>query len=109
MNFLDRYLAVYFASGPMVGLPRINKRQFQLVTMCCLYLAMKLRGPHSRIPIAYMVQLSRGTVTEQEMIAMERELLGKLSWLVNPPTAFDFLKHYLQLLQPAVRVGLLLC
>jgi Cyclin, C-terminal domain/Cyclin, N-terminal domain len=105
MNFLDRYLEVYFASGHKVGLPKINKRHFQLVTMCCLYLAMKLRGPHSRIPIAYMVQLSRGTVNEVEMIAMERELLGKLSWLVNPPTAFDFLKHYLQLLQPAAALN----
>ncbi|CAB9516341.1 diatom-specific cyclin [Seminavis robusta] len=98
MNFLDRYLERYFAAEG--GAPKIQKRHFQKATMCCLYLAMKIRGPHSRIPAAYMVQLSRGTVSEEEMVDMEKDLLKTLFWLVNPPTAHDFLKHYLCLLQP---------
>lgn len=98
-NLLDRYLAQYF-SAAQNGVPRIHKKQFQLVTMCCLYVAMKINGS-SRIPVSYMVQLSRGTVQEEELVAMEMELLRALSWRVMPPTAFDFLKHYLHLLQPA--------
>ena len=98
-NLLDRYLAIYFGATATEGVPAINKKEFQLVTMCCLYLAMKLKG-QTRIPLEYMVQLSRGTMNVAQLQDMEMELLSQLSWLVNPPTAFDFLKHYLQLLQP---------
>lgn len=98
-NLLDRYLAQHF-HATQNGVPRIHKKQFQLVTMCCLYVAMKINGS-SRIPVSYMVQLSRGTVGEEELVAMETELLSSLSWRVMPPTAFDFLQHYLHLIQPA--------
>lgn len=98
-NLLDRYLAIYFGATAPTGVPAINKKEFQLVTMCCLYVAMKLQGK-TRIPLEYMVQLSRGTISITQVQDMEMELLSQLSWLVNPPTSFDFLKHYLQLLQP---------
>ena len=100
-NLLDRYLTIYFGATAAKGVPAINKKEFQLVTMSCLYLAMKLKG-QTRIPLEYMVQLSRGTMNVIQLQDMEMELLSQLSWLVNPPTAFDFLKHYLQLLQPEV-------
>lgn len=100
-NLLDRYLATYFSATASQGqgAPAINKKEFQLVTMCCLYLAMKLKG-QTRVPLEYMVQLSRGTMNVKQLQDMEMELLTQLAWLVNPPTAYDFLKHYLQLLQP---------
>ena len=99
-NLLDRYLAKYFSASASQGVPAINKKEFQLVTMCCLYVAMKLKGP-TKVPLEYMVQLSRGTMDVAQLQDMEMELLSQLSWLVHPPTAFDFLKHYLQLLQPS--------
>ena len=98
-NLLDRYLAIYFEARASAGVPAITKREFQLVTMCCLYLAVKLKG-HIRVPLEYMVQLSRGTINITQLQDMEMELLSQLSWLVNPPTSFDFLQRYLRLLQP---------
>lgn len=99
INYLDRYLANYFAANAPDGAPLITKKQFQLVTMGCLFLAMKIQGS-VQIPVGYMVKLSRGTLLASDLLAMETELLTRLSWRVNPPTAFDFLKHYLQLIQP---------
>jgi hypothetical protein len=101
MNYLDRYLERYFGSTLQEedGKARIPKKHFQLVTMTCLYIALKLKC-QSKVPLDYMVQLSRGTVTIEELRAMECELLGQLGWLLHPPTSFDFLKHYLKLLRP---------
>ena len=106
MNYLDRYLANYFAACSSGGAPRITKKQFQLVTMGCLYVAMKIQGS-ARIPVDYMVKLSRGTIQTEDLLTMEVELLSRLSWKVNPPTAYDFLKHYSQLLQPVCGSGLM--
>jgi len=103
-NLLDRYLAKHFSVASANGLPVIEKKEFQLVTMSCLYLAMKAKG-ENRVPIEYMVQLSRGTMDKCQLEGMEMQLLTKLAWMVNPPTAFDFAEHYLHLLRPSYRNG----
>lgn len=100
LNYLDRYLEIYFkaTATPETG-PVITKREFQISTMTCLYVAIKLTC-EMKVPMEYMVQLSRGTVTAEDLKAREMNLLPRLSWLLNPPTAFDFLNHYVQLLMP---------
>jgi len=64
IHYLDRYLA----TAP------VTKKQFQLVAMTSLYLAIKLYQPKF-LQISQMVGLSRGEFTFDEMTAMELHIL----------------------------------
>jgi len=93
MNYLDRYLGSY------VGI--VGKNLFQLVSMTCLYLSIKL-NEHDPLVIEgcrssmdTILQLSNGIFTLQEMETKERELLQTLQWRVHPPTSQLFVGQFL--------------
>ena len=99
MNYLDRYLAQSEAE--------IDTRLFQLLSMTCLYLAIKLNEiKHLVVPGSGMsssmeaiLKLSRGFFTLTQMEKMEMDLLQRLQWNVHPPTPQLFLKYYLMILE----------
>jgi len=93
MNYLDRYLGSY--QGIM------GKNLFQLLSMTCLYLSIKLTEADpliiegSRSSMDTILQLSNGIFTLKEMETLERELLQTLQWRVHPPTSQLFVGHFL--------------
>jgi lipoyl(octanoyl) transferase len=84
---LDRYVANETASSTQ----EIARDDFQLYSMTCLYLAIKILEPYPRkIGVEALVDMSRGFYTEEDISVTEREILSSLSWHVNPPTALAF-------------------
>mmetsp|Transcript_31073 Transcript_31073/g.51332 ORF Transcript_31073/g.51332 Transcript_31073/m.51332 type:complete len:312 (-) Transcript_31073:114-1049(-) len=92
MNYLDRFLATPSGAGA-----REDRKIFQLVSMVCLYTAIKIHEPQAMEP-SVVSSLSRGTYSEEEITAMERTILSALGWQMNPPTALSFVYQYLSLI-----------
>lgn len=100
INFLDRVVATK-TEGNDSNIPR---REFQLIAVTCLYIAIKLHGecdsftsPRLKLKIHSFVELSRGYFPVQVIEAMERNVLESLNWRVNPPTAMRYIHSYLHL------------
>jgi hypothetical protein len=75
------------------------RRDFQLVAMTSLMLSIKLNDSTS-VKLDSMVKLGRGLFNEEDVVAMERDMLKSLSWLVHPPTPVCFIRQFLRLLPP---------
>ena len=90
MNMLDRFL-----SSPQ-GEAAIKRRHvFQLASMTCLYTAIIVHESEALQPQT-IVQLSRGMFTVKEVEEMELEILFAIQWKTSPPTAWTFVKHFLE-------------
>ena len=93
MSHLDRYLANY----PDL----VDKNQFQLLAMTCLYLSIKLNEykhliiPGSKSSMETILHLSKGFFTNDQMEKMECDILQRLQWHVHPPTPQVFVKHFM--------------
>jgi len=78
----------------------VNKTTFQLLAVTTLYLASKVC--HQALPsLSELVSLGRGLFTEDDVMAMEKQILEQLSWQVRPPTPLSFANHLVLLLKPA--------
>jgi Cyclin, N-terminal domain/Cyclin, C-terminal domain len=100
LNYLDRTVAQY-AIAPDGPLP---KRQYQLLAVTSLYLAIKLHGEvdtadgvRRKLKIDAFYQLSRNQFEVETIEETERYILTGLKWNVNPPTALRFIAAYLSL------------
>jgi hypothetical protein len=102
MSHLDRYLACCTHD--------IDKNRFQLLSMTCLYLAIKLNEykplfvPGSVSTMDTILQLSGGFFTLEQMERMENDILQRLQWHVHPPTPQLFVKHFLLFLSTEEQV-----
>jgi hypothetical protein len=101
LDYLDRFVSITTMSS---GKP-IAKREFQLVAVTSLYIAIKLHGetdeldgPRRKLKISAFQDLSRGIFKEETIEAMERNILSTLKWRMNAPTAITFVAYYLRLL-----------
>ncbi len=94
MQYLDRFLAT---SSPRAQRAIHDKKEFQLVAMTCLYIAIKLFEPLA-MDAALLAQISHGCYTEKDVTDMEQEILTALEWRVNGPTVHAFVAHLLSLL-----------
>jgi hypothetical protein len=65
--------------------------------MTSLYTAIKIHEPEAMEP-KVVASLSRGAYTEDEVIAMEQQILHAIKWRMNPPTALSFVQHFMCLL-----------
>ena len=101
LNYLDRAVAIKAREidGP------VPRRDFQLIAVASLYLALKLHGetddvdgPRRRLRLQAFVELSRGLFSAETIERMETELLGMLQWRVNPPTTVRTVATMLRLL-----------
>ena len=101
LSYLDRVVSLKTKHS---GEP-MHRRDFQLVAVTCLYLAIKLHGevdsydgPRRKLKIHAFVELSRGLFTVETLAAKEREILELLEWKVNPPTTVRIVATLLRLL-----------
>jgi len=95
MSYLDRYAR---REGDSRSIPTF---EYRLAAVTSLYLAIKL-NEQQIIKISSFVHLSKGLVTESQIIAMERKLLCDSDWLMNPPTPQVISSFYFFLLKPSV-------
>jgi len=94
MSYLDRFLST---SRPSARQALSSKKDYQLATMTCLYIAIKLFEPLT-VEIALLSSISQGCYSESEISEMEKEILTSLGWRLNGPTTHDFLSHILEVL-----------
>lgn len=94
MNFLDRFMST---SGPAAKIARCNRRQYQLVALTCLYIAVKITES-SVLDTETISDLSKGAHSAEAITACERHILASLQWRLNGPTPFQFVDYMLGLL-----------
>ena len=95
-SYLDRYMS----TDP--GLSALYDRKvFQLASMTCLYMAIKIHEPEA-MESKIVAQLSGGTYSEQQVTDMELEILDAIQWRMNPPTALSFINNFLALLPKGI-------
>ena len=111
MNYLDRSMAVRTFSTNKTH-QATSKKDFQLLAISSLYIAIKVHGQTERsngarmkMKLSAFVHLGRGMFPSQEIEASERQVLADLNWRVNPPTTLRFLQNYLKLLPTWSRNG----
>mmetsp|Transcript_8984 Transcript_8984/g.19464 ORF Transcript_8984/g.19464 Transcript_8984/m.19464 type:complete len:350 (-) Transcript_8984:232-1281(-) len=97
MNYLDRFLST---SSPRAFRALQDKKEFQLVAMTTMYIAVKLFEPLA-MNAGLFALISHGCYTETDVVEMEREILESLSWRVNGSTTHAFLSHLMVLLPPS--------
>jgi len=108
MNYLDRMVARMMHQDQSIGSGeiQISKRQFQLVALTSLYIAMKLHGEveegqrleRCNLNVTVFVELSRGFFQAEAIEEMERNILFNLDWHLNPPTSLKFISLYMRLI-----------
>ena len=105
MNYLDRVVANTLQDFPPQD-RYLAKREYQLVVVAALYIAVKLRGESEEINvdrerrpnIDIFVELSRGIFQADTIKAMERNILFNLGWHLNPPTPLKFIASMMSLM-----------
>lgn len=102
MSYLDRYLCSDKGKKALG-----DRKEYQLVAMTCLYIAIKLHEP-LEMETSLLADLSRGCYTEMEFANMEKKILEALVWRVNGPTALGFVQHYLLFLPESVHSAVVL-
>jgi len=96
---LDMYLSASGGvEGEMAVKARVDRREFQLVSMTALFLAIKMNECETITP-GMVAKLSRGSFGALDVAHMETVMLRNLHWYVNPPTPLTFVHHYLELLR----------
>lgn len=85
LNYMDRMIHTF---------PCPSCRDYQLLAVGCVFLAMKLSGNTRVLTVGCMAHHIEGRFSKQQIIDMESRVLTGLDWLVHPPTAMDFLGHY---------------
>ena len=75
-----------------------DRVHYKLVALTSLYIATKVLSKEE-ISLRSLAELCRGEFVVQDIQAMERSILQKLQWRMNPPTAQSFIR-YLQQLSP---------
>jgi hypothetical protein len=90
-SILDRYIA---KEAPRSS-TSITRHDFQLFSMTCLYLVIKITVPSPRkLGVEALVDMSRGFYSSQDIALTERDILKTLQWHVHPPTAMGFCRLY---------------
>lgn len=96
MSYLDRYMCSKKGKKALG-----DRKQYQLVAMTCLYIAIKLHEP-LEMETSLLADLSRGCYTEMEFANMEQCILEAIEWRVSGPTPLAFVLHYVSFLPDIV-------
>lgn len=103
MNYLDRIVAKTMEDEGSEY--QMVKRQFQLIAVSSLYIAVKLHGEtedldmdRRRLNVDVFVELSRGFFQAETLEAMELNILFTLQWHLNPPTPLKFIASLMHLI-----------
>jgi Cyclin, N-terminal domain len=100
LNYLDRSTSHWVNNAEAL----ITKREFQLLAVTSLYMAIKVHGetdnsegPRRKLKIDAFYELSRRQFDVALIESTERHILTVLNWNVNPPTALKFIATFLSL------------
>lgn len=92
VNYLDRYVASTHGRRAL-----LDRRQYQLASLACIYLAVKLHESQPLTP-KLISNLSNGDRGPEDIELMELEVLKALKWRLHPPTAMLFVNIHLNLI-----------
>ena len=92
MSYLDRYMCSKKGKKALG-----DRKEYQLVAMTCLYIAIKLHEP-LEMETSLLADLSRGCYTEMEFANMEKTILEAIEWRVSGPTPLAFVLHFISFL-----------
>lgn len=95
MSCLDRFLSTEAGSKYLS-----SHDDFQLVTVACLYLAIKCHSS-TEVDLGVFLNLSRGLFTRTQILKLEMEILESLQWKICPPTAMCFVRGLAMMLLPS--------
>ena len=84
-HLLDRYVDSELTSN---SLP-ITREDFQLFSMTCLYISIKILDGQ-KLNVDALVLMSRGFYKPQDIVATENDILKTLNWQVTPPTTVAY-------------------
>jgi hypothetical protein len=93
-SILDRYVAIKLKQDRCFFAPCRDK--FQLYSMVCLYIAVKVVVPFQELYAESLVEISHGLFTLSDITTTELNVLMVLKWHVNPPTVMTFCDLYLK-------------
>lgn len=88
MDYLDRYAMKR----------RVTVKTYQLAAMTALFIVTKTYGSSSAgdtLDISSLTKLSQSIFNENDILAMEGEMLQTLGWYLFPPTPFSFANELL--------------
>ena len=114
MNLLDRFLMKHefpmesqYACRCISCKRSFDSRTFQLASMACLYIAIKISPEveceeeverRRHFCLAPFVDFSRGLFSQRDVVEMEKLILHTIGWKVNSPTPTSFIPYLLDLL-----------
>jgi hypothetical protein len=82
-----RFIDLFLSSSNSVAQEFLHSRMsFQLLSITCLYLAIKLNEPKP-LDLTYLLPLARGMFVKEDILKMEALVLQILDWRVLFPTA----------------------
>lgn len=93
LSNLDRYICTI----PQDKHISITRRDLVLMTITCLYIAIKVTEAKRKLSIFALEEMSKYAYTVESIRQMECEILSALDWKVNPPVAQSFVIPVLQL------------
>jgi hypothetical protein len=93
---LDRFL-----STPRGEAYLASKEKFQLATVTCLYIAIKIHETFE-LDVELIVQMGKGLYTARDILKTESDILLGLDWRLNPATPHDFFRRILSLMPASV-------
>ena len=99
IGYLDRFMST---NVPRANRARCNRREYQLIGLTCLYIAVKITEP-VLLSADVMSEISRGTYSEETIKCCERHVLATLQWKLSGPTSNQFIHYLLQLVVAAPR------
>ena len=88
-DMLDRYLA-----KECLREVSLTRQDFQLLSMTCLYLAVKFHESGGKLCIDTLMDMSRGFFAMEDFEDAELDILEALEWRLSPPTAHCFLMEF---------------
>jgi hypothetical protein len=90
-SLLDRYIA----KGASRSSTAITCDDFQLFSMTCLYLVIKITAPYpQKLGVEALVDMSKGFYSSEDVTLTEQDILTTLQWHVHPPTAMGFCRLF---------------
>lgn len=84
----------------------MDKGNLQLLAMVCIFVASKFHEVDP-ISISELQTLAEGGYSEQQIRALEIELLRILEWNMNPTTTHSIMRHVANFVDANVRWALL--
>lgn len=85
----------------------IGKGELQLLTLSCLYLAIKLNEASAiricgaKSTMESLLRLARARFSVDQMMRMEYDVLQRLQWRMHPPTPQAFAEYFAPILYPS--------